>query len=619
MGLNNFDIAHRWVHNNLGKNGELKGSSTHCDELSFYSYDTVIAQALDRKENLFLVIDECLSKPTSKHIGYVRGAIPRDWNVIATHWEGGDWDNVHFLHDEDFGPKKRIELVSHLLFVQFNILKEASTSRKASATNIDLRPISCILKLESLYKGCGLNGWLRKSKKEKWTSELRNEYDHVVKMAKILSCFKFTPCTWSCSCDTENWRETVMDGLFGDGAWNKMLERTKSIDKAAETRARLENIANYLCLELPVPFKGGGDITCAELRKLLKTKDGKKELLRRKKASVVEEAEQYEEKMSTVRLLKSYNRSRKFLGMYPTKPYDPRSMSVITYETNKAVDMVEKPGECTNLVLYSHYESSTLKALGSRYAPFLEFPQYHGIHSSDYMYFNNEEIFYRIDQEYDSFCNAPDKKVWRDHFWRIAKIKARRFRGRMLWYIINHKDMPNDPSLKITLSDEDNLILNEYITRMNKYKDDKEAREEAERKEEERRKMEREQKIAEYKLMGNEGLRRIWKEGYGSLPAVRSGDELFYGGNVLFRIMHGRVETSKGIRMSFEECHRYYRIIKAMRESGRFKKGLIMAGYKVDSFDNDILIAGCHEMAWKEIESAYQEMCNYEAKHRKTA
>lgn len=44
------DIAHRWANQQFGKrDGTLTAGSTHCDEVSFYLYSTVIAQWLDKK------------------------------------------------------------------------------------------------------------------------------------------------------------------------------------------------------------------------------------------------------------------------------------------------------------------------------------------------------------------------------------------------------------------------------------------------------------------------------------------------------------------------------------------------------------------------------------------
>lgn len=97
-----LDIAHRWANQQFGKrDGTLTSKSTHCNETSFYSYSTVIAQWLDKKRKVMAVIDLNLTKSTAKHIYDVLRAIPHDVTVFRLHQQGSyytDYANVDFCN-----------------------------------------------------------------------------------------------------------------------------------------------------------------------------------------------------------------------------------------------------------------------------------------------------------------------------------------------------------------------------------------------------------------------------------------------------------------------------------------------------------------------------------------
>ena len=128
--------------------------------------------------------------------------------------------------------------------------------------------------------------------------------------------------------------------------------------------------------------------------------------------------------------------------------------------------------------------------------------------------------------------------------------------------------------------------------------------------------MRRIEMMEQYQNGGLDAVRKLYWTGECQLPYdIRYNEDINYGGNVLLRLakQQGIVETSKGIRMTFEECHRYWNIIKEWHDKGTFTKNITMAGYSVQSFENDILTAGCHRIAWCEIERCYKAMCEREA------
>jgi hypothetical protein len=223
-------------------------------------------------------------------------------------------------------------------------------------------------------------------------------------------------------------------------------------------------------------------------------------------------------------------------------------------------------------------------------------------------YWDNVDVKF----DFEQFCAAPDKFLYRERFWKICELKQRRIRGGELFDMKLHADKRDEP---FDMTEEENHIYNEFVVRKNRYEADIERRRKLA--EEERKRKEREalEKIAAYKEQGIDGVRNIWREHLGDLPyEVKYSHELNYGGNVLLRFSRSgnRIETSKGITIDFEDCHRYWKVIKAWHDNGTFNPGTTMAGYRVVSFKNDILTAGCHEIAFCEMQRMYEELCKRE-------
>lgn len=101
-----------------------------------------------------------------------------------------------------------------------------------------------------------------------------------------------------------------------------------------------------------------------------------------------------------------------------------------------------------------------------------------------------------------------------------------------------------------------------------------------------------------------EGIRQLYHEGFklynNSLPGV------FAGGNVLLRIKGAIVETSKGIKITIEECKRLWSLVKRWHDNAEsFTREICYAvgnHWQISSYHNDILTAGCHSIAYSEME-----------------
>lgn len=93
-------------------------------------------------------------------------------------------------------------------------------------------------------------------------------------------------------------------------------------------------------------------------------------------------------------------------------------------------------------------------------------------------------------------------------------------------------------------------------------------------------------------------------------------DDFFYfGGNVLLRLNlnKDKVETSKSIRIPVEVCKKMWKIVSKWHENPScFKEMQIdtkgSGRYTISSYQNDILTAGCHKIAYTEMERMYNEI-----------
>jgi len=220
--MNNRELAHRWVHGMLNTHGELNTTNMHADNVNLRSYRTVIAQCLDRTRNVFIVIDECLTPSTAKHLSHLHGALHDRCLVIKTHFsESGAYDHVKLLGiGETFDRHKRLELVGHLLSRIYSSYENVKTGKKLSTENIDKRHLTEIFTLGRIYGGNLVTDWIKHSlslpnANEEGTKDLR-------KMARMLL-------------DEKSDKE-ITDALFGAGTWDAMQKRIAPLKKARNSR-----------------------------------------------------------------------------------------------------------------------------------------------------------------------------------------------------------------------------------------------------------------------------------------------------------------------------------------------------------------------------------------------
>lgn len=82
--------------------------------------------------------------------------------------------------------------------------------------------------------------------------------------------------------------------------------------------------------------------------------------------------------------------------------------------------------------------------------------------------------------------------------------------------------------------------------------------------------------------------------------------------NVWLRIKNGMIETSKNIKIGQTEAERLWRLVKLFHNGGKIQHDMILdtAGnkWKINSYKNDLLVAGCHRIAYNEMESIAKQL-----------
>lgn len=82
--------------------------------------------------------------------------------------------------------------------------------------------------------------------------------------------------------------------------------------------------------------------------------------------------------------------------------------------------------------------------------------------------------------------------------------------------------------------------------------------------------------------------------------------------NVWMRIKGGIIETSKEIKIGIGEARRIWQVVSLLHRGGQFRHGLVedVDGnkWRINRYENDILTAGCHRIAYSEMESIAKQL-----------
>lgn len=134
----------------------------------------------------------------------------------------------------------------------------------------------------------------------------------------------------------------------------------------------------------------------------------------------------------------------------------------------------------------------------------------------------------------------------------------------------------------------------------------------------EKEQAEKREYIKRLKAQGDEGIRQLWHEGLiGSTLLWDQPRTVFYGGNVLLRVADNgeNVVTSKGITIPLKECKRLWFIINRWHNdntefcsSNETVHATKYQRWEIQRYQNDIMIAGCHAIAYKEMATIAKQL-----------
>ena len=583
------DIQHRFCNKQEGKHGRICAGNVRYEGRSFYSYETVFGQWVDLSMNVCVIFDGHTSRSSQRH-KLRKGLFPEDVNVFPIDLESNysyynhcNLVGTYTDNDAAFTVECRYRMIRYYvssIYEQFEALKDGN---KKGLENVSLLMWDYVVKLTELYKDTTLAGY-RKWETIKEYKKLTNILLNGVRDIRLIT-----------------------NTLFGDETYEAYMARTERFRKADRTRQQITELAHRLGIRSPYETEWNTrymptDLTAGQIRKLTAAE---RLAIHWKSLNYAENVAKERERKE--KHLKNWYNAFQFVTGYEAKP---------TSTWDKTPD---RPTKVRN------------RFTGEEY--------------------NLRGTFYRnvfwcetaLTFEYEGFRLAPNKDDWMQDFYIYCKEVADNLaalsilerigahcKEKECWYDDNQ--YLDDDFLRENTTDEEYALCVDFIERQNKYFADKEARrraaaiarlqrEEEERKEREHMEQVKQEQIDECLNNGLEGRRDLWRKHLMSIGDAedyndsRDDSEFFLGGNVLLRLNlnKDKLETSKGIRIPVEICKKMWKIVAKWHENPSCFKSIQIdtkgsGKYTISSYENDILTAGCHKIAYCEMERVINEI-----------
>lgn len=558
--MNKDEMAHRWCNCDFGRNGGFRGSSVHCDETRFYSYSTVYAMWLDKDSDtrLMVVLDKACSNTSRKHLGAIVRAIPSNVKCISTHiGERLLYDNV------DFSYRHWQTELPFTLLKGINELIEPFKHSKSITTRENLRGIQRL--------SDDLN-WLYDNRKDCKVKELTERLKSESNLRKIFFSVrkKFTP-------------EQLVDVVLGKGAYATYDSRIGSQKKAARTRKFVEwfnATHNYPHLvksaidKMPISKK----VTLACMPPLQKWEK--------------DNLDWYVQQKRKERFAK-YLLGCKAKVDYPCHAHSDLIVNRFTGEGYNFIGLY--CGSYWSLPKDVRDFADDLMCEGGYNRPFINL---------------------------DDYKKLANKDQWLKRFYQKCAIISKRQNELRLW--LQMKLYSDQRLNEVSVSELE--VYNRYELKFASYMADAEVRrmaqeKERERLEAERLRLEEERKLKydSYVARGIEGYRDLYYEKLDSISVSNKfGDEFFFGGNVLLRWRTDElIETSKNILITIPQAKKFFKVISRWHNDpttfNDYRFDTKSGNYNANKYENDILTAGCHKIAYCEMERMYNEILKRES------
>ena len=589
--MNYSDIQHRFANKQEGKNGRIAAGNVRYEGRNYFSYSTVFGQWLDIEKNVVAIFDGSTSPSSSKHKLW-KGVFPDDVHVFPLAFSGG-WSNCNLVSsynfkDENFKEYHRMQMIDHYVERIYDQLAAINGGKTKGLENVSFEAWGYIEELCSLYKDTSIAKYI------KWTKN-RVLDDNISRKRKLVRMLK----------DGERNVAVLTDALFGEGTYKKYWDYCARFRKAADKRAKVEALCERLGIASPYEKWGGykvlnHEMSADDIRKLT----AKERVELHFKALANKEYNAHESERRE-KYNKNFRNAYKWIvGFEPKK--DSWGGCYEKYVHNNCIN--KDTGvvyECSGEYIFRFYWCDT-----------------------------------SVSFDYDEFRKSDDKEQWIADFYAKCKEVADNRKAILTLKRINAHTKEkahswdddiylNDDYLRENTTESEYAICSEFIRKQDKYFADEEARrraaeiarlqrEEDERKEREYREKVKQEQIDECLSRGIEGKRDLWRKHLQCLFDIYIKDDDFYmGGNVLLRLNlnKDKVETSKNIRIPVDTCKKMWKIVSKWHENPSCFKPVEIdtkgsGRYTISSYQNDILTAGCHKIAYAEMQRMYNEIIN---------
>lgn len=595
---NRHDIAHRFANKLEGKNGRISAGNVRYEGRNYFSYSTVFGQWLDIENNVVAIFDGSTSNSSSKHKLW-KGVFPEDVHVFPLDFGSNSyygWRNCELVgynfSDDDFKEHHRMQMIDHYVGRIYDQIAAINGGKKKGLENVSFEAWGYVEELCSLYKDTSIAKYI------KWTKN--KDYKKLVKLLK----------------DGERDVETLTDALFGEGTFKKYWDYCARYRKQSDKREKMEKLCKRLGIASPYEssYYGGrldSGLNADQIRKLTAKERNDLHF-----ASIMRDEQRKEESAAKEKYNKNFRNAYKWIvGFEPEKRFWSGG-----YEKDVNNNCINKDNgvvyECSGEYVFGFHWCDTI-----------------------------------VSFDYDGFRKSEDKEQWIADFYAKCKEVAdnRKAIGILKRIKAHTKEKANrwdddvylnDDYLRENTTEAEYAVCAEFIRKQDKYFADEEARrraaeiarikaEEERKREEEFKAQVKQEQIIECLKDGSEGCRNLWRKhlsniydsesSFNDASVVDKDGDFFYGGNVLLRLNlnKDKVETSKSIRIPVEVCKKMWKIVSKWHENPScFKETQIdtkgSGKYTISSYQNDILTAGCHKIAYTEMERMYNEIVELE-------
>lgn len=613
--MNYSDIQHRFANKLEGKNGCIKASNVRYEGRNYFSYSTVFGQWLDMEKNVVAIFDGGTSSSSSKHkLG--KWCFPDDVHVFPLDFGGGYYGlrNCELVgynsKDSDFKEYHRMQMIDHYVGRIYDQIAAINGGKSKGLENVDFSAWGYVEELCSLYKDTTINKYLKTLKhikplKKDGQVMNKKQKEHIKKCNAEIDAKKVMVKLLAAG---ERNVHTLTDALFGEGTFDAYWNYCARYRKQSDKREKMEMLCERLGIGSPyVSYRGyhnnlSHEMSADDIRKLT----AKERVEWHFRALEYKEYKEHEDERK-----KAYNKRK-----------DNAYRWIVGFEP----------------VIDSSYSHSYKLCTKVRNMHTGEVYEVGGDHIFGFYWLNKGISF-----DYDNFRKSEDKEQWIREFYAkcrevannrkaigiLKRIKAHIKEKMHSW---DDDVFISDNYLRENTTEAEYAICSEFIRKQDKHYADEAARERAReierlrREEEERKEKEyqarvKQEQIDECLERGEEGCRDLWRKHlmdihYAERETNYKGD-FFMGGNVLLRLNlnKDKVETSKDIRIPVDICKKMWKIVSKWHENPKSFKPMQIdtkgsGKYTISSYENDILTAGCHKIAFVEMERMYNEIIN---------